>query len=735
MGNHRAQASKNSVTAKQEVKPSFRNVRRSLSGLPENYLSKNVADSHDKPVAVSLASGFFDFSSISIFPRSKTSVRQTSQALPIQAKLKIGQPNDKYEQEADRVADAVMRMPEPRIQQAPQADARYGGINAGFSASNADVVVQRQQEKEEELIQTKTLAQKISPLIQRQPDVENDDELILAKSTGEVTPSVAPAISTGIQSLQGGGQPLSRSERSFFDPRFGVDFSDVRVHNDSRAASLARSVNARAFTHGQDVVFGAGEYSPGLGQGRPLLAHELTHVVQQGGSNKIGFKASIESDPIDFRISERANVSHLQRSPLSDSVRDTHVADSSLEALLARLAQSDIQAAQNDPDVDAELIRILTSKPDDLWVAQQIRQGQLSETNLGINPSSSSSSPSAVQAHFFPGTTARRAVVVAGVHGNEVQGVEVADQLILTLQAGMAATPQLLPHFSVIVVPRLFPDNVAAGRRQRSTQTNRNFPNPGTTLATAPVNAAGRPLAEPATRAGRPRETPIARPILNENIMLMALMERFRPERIISIHGTRRPGAAGVFADPRHLNPAEENTVLGCAGVLGALPGWGVAPFQARKAICEQTAINNVQINDHELALRAAEEIDASTSGITGRTGPAGRQFNRAGESRAQSRAQQPARASHPSVAGNVGTSGNLDTTFWSGVSPAGVSLGEYASARGMSIFTVEPPLNCTAADYGPGGTCSGRAAAVSQTERSTELMSYAEVIRTVLLG
>ncbi len=257
MGNHRAQASKNSVTAKQEVKPSFCNVRRSLSGLPENYLSKNVADSHDKPVAVSLASGFFDFSSISIFAKSKTSVRQTSQALPIQAKLKIGQPNDKYEQEADRVADAVMRMPEPRIQQAPQADARYGGINSGFSASNADVVVQRQQEKEEELIQTKTLAQQISPLIQRQPDVENDDELILAKSTGEVTPSVAPAISTGIQSLQGGGQPLSRSERSFFDPRFGVDFSDVRVHNDSRAASLARSVNARAFTHGQDVVFGA----------------------------------------------------------------------------------------------------------------------------------------------------------------------------------------------------------------------------------------------------------------------------------------------------------------------------------------------------------------------------------------------------------------------------------------------------------------------------------------------
>ncbi len=89
-------------------------------------------------------------------------------------------------------------------------------------------------------------------------------------------------IRSGIQSLQGGGRPLSGSERSFFEPRFGTDFSGVRVHSDSRAANVARSVNARAFTLGHDVVFGAGEYSPDALPGRKLLAHELTHVLHQG---------------------------------------------------------------------------------------------------------------------------------------------------------------------------------------------------------------------------------------------------------------------------------------------------------------------------------------------------------------------------------------------------------------------------------------------------------------------
>jgi Domain of unknown function (DUF4157) len=82
--------------------------------------------------------------------------------------------------------------------------------------------------------------------------------------------------------LNSPGRPLDPATRAFFEPRFGHDFSEVRVHTDARAAESARAVNALAFTVGRDVVFGQGHYAPGKSQGKRLLAHELTHVLQQG---------------------------------------------------------------------------------------------------------------------------------------------------------------------------------------------------------------------------------------------------------------------------------------------------------------------------------------------------------------------------------------------------------------------------------------------------------------------
>jgi hypothetical protein len=81
------------------------------------------------------------------------------------------------------------------------------------------------------------------------------------------------------------GGPLPQSLREFFEPRFGRDFSGVRVHSDGRAAQMARSVQAQAYTLGQDVVFGAGRYAPHTREGLGLLAHELAHVVQQSGGS------------------------------------------------------------------------------------------------------------------------------------------------------------------------------------------------------------------------------------------------------------------------------------------------------------------------------------------------------------------------------------------------------------------------------------------------------------------
>ncbi|MEA1867180.1 MAG: DUF4157 domain-containing protein [Thermodesulfobacteriota bacterium] len=182
----------------------------------------------------------------------------------IQAKLKIGQPNDIYEQEADRVADEVMRMPEPAIQPKPT----YPLTN---DSSCGD----------EEPIQSKPLTSKITPLVQRQPIEEEEGEILQTKESSNKSPIVSSNLETNIQLLKTEGTPLPEPVRAFFEPRFGYDFSKVKLHTSTRAAELARTVNAKAFTVGKDVTFGAGQYSPETSGGKKLLAHELTHVVQQ----------------------------------------------------------------------------------------------------------------------------------------------------------------------------------------------------------------------------------------------------------------------------------------------------------------------------------------------------------------------------------------------------------------------------------------------------------------------
>jgi hypothetical protein len=167
----------------------------------------------------------------------------------LQAKLKIGAPNDKYEQEADRVADQVMRMPTPA-----QPSPIYSSPTSNISN-----------------IQRKCAG------------CASEDELIQKKTSGTI-PDVTPSINSNIQSLQGKGQPLSKSERNFFEPRFGTDFSQVRLHTDSLAAKTAQSINARAFTLGNNIVFNSGEYTPNSVNGEKLMAHELTHVRQQRSS-------------------------------------------------------------------------------------------------------------------------------------------------------------------------------------------------------------------------------------------------------------------------------------------------------------------------------------------------------------------------------------------------------------------------------------------------------------------
>src|SRR5262249_19476915 len=85
------------------------------------------------------------------------------------------------------------------------------------------------------------------------------------------------------EALRSSGKPLDTATRAYMEPRFGHDFSQVRIHSNGLAAESARAVNAAAYTVGQDLVFGAGKYRPGTPVGQRLIAHELAHTVQQNG--------------------------------------------------------------------------------------------------------------------------------------------------------------------------------------------------------------------------------------------------------------------------------------------------------------------------------------------------------------------------------------------------------------------------------------------------------------------
>jgi hypothetical protein len=175
----------------------------------------------------------------------------------IQPKLKVSQPGDPYEQEADRVADQVMRMSSPNH------------VSSGVS-------------KDEERIGRKCAACEMKKS-------EEDEHLKISRKPSTVSNlETTDKTANEINSIRSGsGSSLDPSTKEFMESRFGYDFSKVRIHTDGSAAKSARKVNALAYTVGNDVVFREGHYQPATMEGRRLIAHELTHVVQQGGQSDL----------------------------------------------------------------------------------------------------------------------------------------------------------------------------------------------------------------------------------------------------------------------------------------------------------------------------------------------------------------------------------------------------------------------------------------------------------------
>jgi len=180
----------------------------------------------------------------------------------IQTRLSVGAPGDRFEREADAVADQVVQRKAASVQGAEAAPS----------------------------VQAKCAKCEHEETVQRQADGQSAPD-----GGGHATDSVQQ----GISAQRGAGQPLDPAVRREMEQGIGADFSNVRIHTGAPASDLNDMLHARAFTHGRDVFFNAGEYDPGSSAGRHLLAHELAHVVQQrqGGA----------SDASEARASAAAN--------------------------------------------------------------------------------------------------------------------------------------------------------------------------------------------------------------------------------------------------------------------------------------------------------------------------------------------------------------------------------------------------------------------------------------------
>lgn len=261
----------------------------------QRRLQSNGEERHTVSIGTTSLNFGHDFSRIPVRP-------PTADLIP--TRLAINKPGDKSEQEADRVAAQVMRMPEPKLQRA----CACGGV-VGPDGECAACRTKR-----------------------------------LQRETNGAGPSVAPRIVHDV--LRSPGTPLEPPVRRDMESRFGHEFRDVRIHADARAAASAAAVSAQAYTVGRSIVFNTNQYQPHTTEGRSLLAHELAHVTQQGpyatGSIPI-------QEPTDFRESAADALARaaLNGAPFPASSRSAPVVARTFQA-----SKSNCVAGRNNAPVD-----------------------------------------------------------------------------------------------------------------------------------------------------------------------------------------------------------------------------------------------------------------------------------------------------------------------------------------------------------------------------------------------
>ncbi len=506
------------------------------------------------------------------------------------------------------------------------------------------------------------------------------------------------------------GSPLQGSVRAPLEKSFGQSFADVRVHNNPQAASTVQSAGATASASGRDVAFAAGRYDTQSFGGRFLLAHEMAHVAQmssnptggtiQKADNSRNIEAEREADQMALNAVIGLDNNSPKKSMPASSVMYSMLSYAAEQIMLPATAKGNLfsflrdNSPVVDPDLDATLLRLFSAGTDDLWLAQTIVQfgpeplwpadafderrrrqrdhGWADEEGHIEGVLMTTAKKRDLKAYFFPGTSDERALVIAGVHGNEQGGIEVVEMLLETLR-----TAAVRPYYSVIVVPTLFPDNAARRKREGSVKTNRNLPSPGQSLEGATP-----------TGGSTPQDT-LGNDILPENIALLRLIERFRPSRIASVHGIKSRSSAGIFSDA-HTVSANARSSAAAFGVFAPALNW----------ILDTNASQRSQA-DENLALDMA------------------RSMNAAGHGRA-------VRGNHLSGTPTAQYGGDTPKgTSLGGWGPQDISEGRSTDRPSMTVITVEVATNKRSKDL------SGNV----DDSRLMELAAYRDVIQTIFLG
>lgn len=270
-----------------------------------------------------------------------------------QTKLAVGEPGDKHEQEADKVADKVQRKieekekpdvqkkgedkdkesdkstagsaPDPKSAAAPGAPQKDKTPNdkdiAGTTKHGKDQAPDTQQkdkvpgksaagqmakDEEPKMVSRKEAEREEKPTVQKMSDGDKKEEdktkvnkkeeagkqekeeptAVMKKESGGTHAAHKVSLEERIKQSKGKGQTLPDDVRAFLESQLGADFGEVVIHTDNEAAAMNKELNARAFTSCFDIFFNAGQYNPGTAEGQRLLAHELTHVIQQTGVSK-----------------------------------------------------------------------------------------------------------------------------------------------------------------------------------------------------------------------------------------------------------------------------------------------------------------------------------------------------------------------------------------------------------------------------------------------------------------